>query len=80
MPVSGPRTASAVTRAFFCALKESGLATQEVAFRSGNHINSFYNWKTGKASAGILNLEAALAVLGLELAIRPINLNPEEEP
>ena len=77
MPASSDvRTASAVTRSFFKHLGRSELSTQEVSEVSGVHINSFYNWKTGKAAATLLNMEAALAVLGLELAIRPINSEP----
>jgi len=55
------------------------LATKEVAEKSGIHVNTLYCWKTGKASASVLNMEAALAVLGLELVIRPVNLNQESQ-
>lgn len=76
MPVScTPRTASAVTRAFFEHLNQSQLSAQEVAHKGGVHVNSLYCWKTGKVSASVPNLEAVLAVLGFELAIRPINPN-----
>jgi hypothetical protein len=72
-----PRTASAVTRAFFHALERSPLSTQEVATRGGVHVNSLYGWKNGKTAASVLNLESVLAVLGFELLIRPLNTNPE---
>jgi hypothetical protein len=68
-----PRTASAVTRAFLHALDTGPMPVREVSDESGVHVNSFYNWRTGKAAATVINLEAALAVLGLELCIRPIN-------
>lgn len=81
MPAScDPRTASAVTRAFFQALEHSNIPAQEVARKGGIHINSLYCWKAGKASASVLNMEAVLAVLGLELAIRPINSSQESTP
>jgi hypothetical protein len=74
-----PRTASAVTRAFFDALNASPLTPRQVAKLSGHHVNTFYNWRMGKASASVLNMEAALDVLGLELAIRPKRTNQESE-
>lgn len=77
MPVlTEVRTASAVTRAFFVALERSEIPAKQLAIRSGVHANTLYCWRTGKASASVLNMEAALAVLGLELVIRPINPDP----
>ncbi|RWB40502.1 MAG: XRE family transcriptional regulator [Mesorhizobium sp.] len=73
-----PRTASAVTRSFFSHLAAAGVSQETLAKRSGCHVNTFYSWKTGKASASVPNMEAALAVLGLELVIRPINSKPED--
>lgn len=70
------RTASAATRKFFEVLSTCGVSQQEIADKAGVHVNTFYGWKTGKASAGIPNMEAALAVLGYELTIRPINSEP----
>lgn len=67
------RTASAVTRAFFRHLEESEVSAQEASRLSGVHANTLYYWKTGKAAATVLNMESVLAVLGLELVIRPIN-------
>ena len=75
-----PRTASAVTREFFRCLERSSVSLPEVSRRSGPHLNTFYGWRSGKASATVPNLEAALAVLGLELCIRPINSNQETIP
>lgn len=71
------RTASAVTRQFFQLLETSAKPTKEVADKSGIHVNTLYCWRTGKASASVLNMEAALAVLGLELVIRPVSSNQE---
>ncbi|ESX17849.1 hypothetical protein X766_15665 [Mesorhizobium sp. LSJC255A00] len=73
-----PRTASAVTRAFFNHLAKAGVSTALIAEKSGCHANTLYGWKNGKYSASVPNMEAALAVLGLELVIRPINPKPEE--
>lgn len=71
------QTASAVTRAFFETLETSPVTTNLLSKKSGIHPNTLYCWKTGKASASVINLEAALAVLGFELVIRPINPNQE---
>lgn len=71
------RTASAVTRTFFEHLGRSQISTKEIAGKSGIHINTLYCWRTGKASASVLNMEAALFVLGFELVIRPIKSNQE---
>lgn len=71
------RTASAVTREFFKHLESSPKSSKAIAKKTGVHPNTFYCWKTGKAAATIPNMEAALAVLGLELVIRPINSNQE---
>lgn len=76
---SDPRTASAVTRQFFHHLESSSTSLQEVARKSGAHPNTFYCWRSGKAAATVVNMEAALAVLGLELVIRPINPNQESQ-
>jgi hypothetical protein len=73
-----PRTASAVTRQFFRVLDELGVSQSGLAGDASLHVNTFYGWKTGKAGASVPNMEAALAVLGLELFIRPIS-NPEPE-
>lgn len=80
MPQRGhePRTASAVTRQFFRVLDELGVPQSTVAADASLHVNTFYGWKTGKAGASVPNMEAALAVLGLELCIRPIR-QPEPE-
>ncbi|RUX60199.1 helix-turn-helix transcriptional regulator [Mesorhizobium sp. M7A.F.Ca.CA.002.12.1.1] len=75
-----PRTASAVTRAFFAALEDAGVSQELLSKKSGCHVNTFYGWKTGKSSANVPNMEAALAVLGLELCIRPINPNQGKLP
>ena len=78
---SQARTASAVTRMFFEALDASGISQTKVADKSGAHVNTFYGWKTGKTAATVINMEAALSVLGLELVIRPIRKSePEEQP
>lgn len=71
------RTASAVTRTFFEMLDQSAIPSKEIADKSGIHCNTLYCWRTGRASASVLNMEAALAVLGLELVIRPVNSNQE---
>ena len=44
-------TASAATRKFFEVLGSSGISQQEIADKAGVHVNTFYGWKTGKASA-----------------------------
>ncbi|TIN01003.1 MAG: helix-turn-helix transcriptional regulator [Mesorhizobium sp.] len=66
------RTASPATRSFFEVIGSSGVSQAKVADECGIHVNTFYAWKTGKASATVFNMEAALSVLGLELVIRPI--------
>jgi hypothetical protein len=73
-----PRTASAITRSFFHHLAKAKVSTAVVAERAGCHANTIYGWKNGRYSANVPNMEAALAVLGLELVIRPINSKPEE--
>ena len=53
------------------------MPSKHVSQKSGIHLNTLYCWRTGRASASVLNMEAALAVLGLELVIRPINPSQE---
>jgi hypothetical protein len=72
------RTASTATRQFFQYLDTAGISQSEISDRSGIHVNTFYGWKTGKAAATVFNMEAALAVMGLELIIQPIT-TPNQE-
>jgi hypothetical protein len=72
------RTASAVTRTFFEHLDRSSIPSKKLSEKSGIHVNTLYCWRTGKAGASVPNLEAALAVLGFELVIRPMTPTQEE--
>ena len=75
---SEARTASMATRRFFDLLDSSDVPRPVVAKKAGIHVNNFYGWKSGRVSATVLNMEAALAVLGMELCIRPIEHLTEE--
>jgi hypothetical protein len=66
------RTASPTTRRFFEIMERLEISQAELSRQSGIHVNNFYNWKTGISAATILNMEAALSVMGLELIIQPI--------
>jgi len=66
------KTASKATRDFFEILDHSGVPRPIVAEKAGIHVNNFYGWMNGRISATITNMEAALAVLGMEFCIRPI--------
>jgi hypothetical protein len=74
-----PKTASAVTRMFFERLDRTGVQIQALAEECGVHMNTLYYWKSGKRAATVINMETALAVLGLELVIRPIPRFKREE-
>lgn len=74
---SEPKTASKATRLFFEVLDSSGVPRPIVAEKAGIHVNNFYGWKSGRISATIVNMEAALAVLGMEFCIRPIQQRQE---
>lgn len=74
-----PRTASATTRAFFEMMDKEGISHPELARKCGIHENTLYYWRSGRSSATVINMEAVLSVLGLELVIRPINPSPTEE-
>jgi hypothetical protein len=76
-----PKTASVVTRMFFERLDRTGVQIRDLAEQCGVHVNTLYYWKSGKIAATVINMETALSVLGLELAIRPIQkLEPGELP
>ena len=70
-----PKTASTVTRMFFDCLERADVQIRDLAEECGVHMNTFYCWKSGKRAATVVNMETALSVLGLELAIRPIRKN-----
>ena len=67
-----PKTASAVTRMFFERLDNADIQALELSRQCGAQTNTLYCWRHGKAAATVANMEAALAVLGLELVIQPI--------
>lgn len=77
---SSLRTASVTTRKFFQLIDSSDLSETELSRISGIHPNTFYGWKSGKASATVFNLEAALSVLGYELVIKRIKIEPGNIP
>lgn len=77
---SEPKTASRATRLFFEAMEHSGVPRPLIAQRAGIHVNNFYGWKNGKISATVINMEAALAVLGLEFCLRPIGSREDPYP
>lgn len=64
-------TASAVTRQFFSLLNQNRIPTTVVSKGSGISTNSLGNWKAGRNSPSVTDMEAALACVGLELVIRP---------
>lgn len=65
-------TASSVTRQMFKVIADQGLSDLDLCKLSGVHFNSLYQWRTGRASANVINIEAVLEAMGFELVIRPI--------
>ncbi len=66
-----PRTVSPVLRQLFTALDDRNLTVRELARRAGMNPNHISDWKHGRNSPGLVNIEAAAQVIGYRLALVP---------
>jgi hypothetical protein len=71
-----PTAGHAAVRRLFEEMNTQRVSTTALAAEVGMSINTFKDWRVGRTCPTVVNFEAALNALGLELAVQPIIEEP----